>query len=195
MPIPETLIDAAVNLAVQLSSEQMRSLLRALQLDGAPMNDEARHHILNAVPLQPFATTVAQFLDIWQRHAPELAADSMVSLLHATALTAGRVRAQQQVSVIWTGPETRAIPLRRTEDALLEVIRAAQGELLVVSFAVYKARAIMQALEEAMDRGVHLRICVESPEARGGCQFAHVSVPPLRGKSVPVKGVRYVWKK
>ncbi len=27
------------------------------------------------------------------------------------------------------------------------------------------------------------------------CQFAHVSVPPLRGKSVPVKGVRYVWKK
>ena len=27
------------------------------------------------------------------------------------------------------------------------------------------------------------------------CQFAHVSVPHLRGKSVPEKVVRYVWKK
>jgi aromatic ring-opening dioxygenase LigB subunit len=31
-------------------------------------------------------------------------------------------------------------------------------------------------------------------KAMNDCQFAHVSVPPIRGKGVPVKWGRYGWK-
>ena len=168
MSIPDALITAAVDLAIQLSSEQMDSLLRALQTYGGPTSDEARQRILKAVPLSPFTSAVAQFLDIWQHDAPGLAVNLVVALLRTSALTASRVRSQQQMQLIWTGPETHSIPMRRTEDALLDVIQAAQKELLVVSFAVYKAQAIMQALADALDRGVRVRICVEAPAESDG---------------------------
>ena len=190
MTIPETLIEATVTLAIQLSDDQMASLLRALQAYGAPVSDEARQRILGAVPLQPIAAAVAQFLDVWQDDAPRLSADIVAALLHSAALTAGRVRDQQQVRLIWTGPETRSIPMRRTEDALLEVIQTARKELLVVSFAVYKAQAIMQALTDALDRGVRVRICVEAPEDEGGrMSFDTIAALGLVGQRANV----YIW--
>ena len=168
MSIPDAFINAVVNLAMQLSAEQMAALLKALRIHGSPSSDSVRQRILGTVPLQPFAVAVALFLDRWQYDASDLPADVVISLLQTASLTAGRVRGQQQVRLVWTGPETRSIPMRRTEEALLEAIDAARTELLVVSFAVYKARAIMQALEAALDRGVRLRICLEAPEPSDG---------------------------
>ena len=51
---------------------------------------------------------------------------------------------------------------------LLQLIREAEQELTIVSFAVYKIPAIAQALTGALNRGVALRIIAETPESGEG---------------------------
>ena len=47
-------------------------------------------------------------------------------------------REEERVSLVWTGPHVDGPALRRTDQALQEVIGAARQELLLVSFAVYR---------------------------------------------------------
>ncbi|MCL4850132.1 MAG: DISARM system phospholipase D-like protein DrmC [Bryobacteraceae bacterium] len=88
-----------------------------------------------------------------------------VALLTA-ALAEEERRKTQAIELVWTGPESRLIPVRQTEQVLLEVIRGARARLLVVSYAVYRIGAIRAALCDALDRGVRVRIVldVEDPE-------------------------------
>jgi phosphatidylserine/phosphatidylglycerophosphate/cardiolipin synthase-like enzyme len=81
--------------------------------------------------------------------------------------------------------------LRRTEQALLQVIDAARCELLIVSFAVYKIDAIIEALIRAFERGVRLRICVEAPEPSGQ-RMAYDTIAAL-GPDVGQRAAIYIW--
>ena len=168
MTSSDPLLDAAVELALALPPAQMEALIRAIEQEPAPLSPQARTRILQSVPLQPFHLAAVQFLDTWQRISPALASATVLLLLRTALRTARRVRKEVQVKLVWTGPETHSIPLRRTEEALLDVIHAARENLLIVSFAVYKAQAIMQALTAAQDRGVQVRICLEAPEPSDG---------------------------
>lgn len=83
--------------------------------------------------------------------------------------------------------------MRRTEQALLQVIDAAQHELLIVSFAVYKIDAIIAALIRAFERGVRLRICVEAPEPSGQ-RMANDTISAL-GPAMGQRADIYIWPK
>ncbi len=164
----DPLLDAAVELALTLPPAQMEALIRAIAEEPAPLSPQGRTRVLRAVPLQPFHLAAVQFLDAWQLASSELSPATVLLLLRTALRTARRVREGVQVKLVWTGPETHSIPLRRTEEALLDVIHAARENLLIVSFAVYKAQAIMQALTTTLDRGVQVRICLEAPEPSDG---------------------------
>ncbi|MGH2743839.1 MAG: DISARM system phospholipase D-like protein DrmC, partial [Thermoleophilaceae bacterium] len=79
-----------------------------------------------------------------------------------------REAAQQALSIVWTGPATGSVPVRRTDQALLELIRGARRRLIVVSFAVYKVPELADALVAASHRGVSLAVILESPAESGG---------------------------
>jgi phosphatidylserine/phosphatidylglycerophosphate/cardiolipin synthase-like enzyme len=81
--------------------------------------------------------------------------------------------------------------MRRTDQALLQVINAAQHTLLIVSFAVYKISAIAAAMVQAAERGVTIRICVEAPEPSGQ-KMAHDTIKAL-GPGVAQRAAIYVW--
>ena len=70
--------------------------------------------------------------------------------------------------MIWTGPEYLSKKLRRTDQALLELIQGAKEHLLVVSFAVYKAQPIIDAIEKAILRNVKVIICLEDLDGNQG---------------------------
>jgi phosphatidylserine/phosphatidylglycerophosphate/cardiolipin synthase-like enzyme len=65
-------------------------------------------------------------------------------------------------------PETDAVPVRRTEQALLELIARANRKLIVVSFAVYKVREVADALIAAAQRGCDVSVVLESEAESGG---------------------------
>ena len=60
------------------------------------------------------------------------------------------------------------MPVRLTRAVLTEVIRAAQRELLIVGFAAYRVQAVVDALRAAANRGVRIRLILETAEDSGG---------------------------
>ena len=73
-------------------------------------------------------------------------------------------RHRQTLDLLWTGPETTVIPVRRNDQALLDVIDAAQETLYLVSFAIYNIEGIQAAIKRALDRGVQVHVFMEFPQ-------------------------------
>jgi phosphatidylserine/phosphatidylglycerophosphate/cardiolipin synthase-like enzyme len=113
----------------------------------------------------------------------------------ALALAAAREREhaahQQRVSIVWTGPETDAVPVRRTDQALLELIARANRKLIVVSFAVYKVREVADALIAAAQRACDVVVVLES-EAESGGKVTYEMAAAL-GSDVPAHAKLYTW--
>lgn len=77
-------------------------------------------------------------------------------------------RSLQSLELVWTGPVPEGMVFRRTDQALLEIIRSAQSSLIIVTFVAYKIRQIAAALEEAAARGVRILFVLETPESSDG---------------------------
>jgi phosphatidylserine/phosphatidylglycerophosphate/cardiolipin synthase-like enzyme len=88
-------------------------------------------------------------------------ADSFGIALLTAAIGADARRRQQSIELVWTGPDSKVIPVRQTEQVLLELISDASKSLLVVSYAVYRIHTIREALCEAVNRGVRVRIVLD----------------------------------
>lgn len=92
--------------------------------------------------------------------------------LSAMILSAGfiydKLRNEQVVELVWTGPSSALVATRRTEQALLQVIRSAQRRLFLTSFVAYKVPAIVEALKQSLDQGVEVSILLERSESEGG---------------------------
>ena len=88
--------------------------------------------------------------------------------LRAAAYTAGVLGAAESIDLVWTGPKSRLIPTRKTEQVICEVIEQASQHLFIVSYVFYKAVSIVAALNEASARGVSIRVLLESSKEHGG---------------------------
>jgi phosphatidylserine/phosphatidylglycerophosphate/cardiolipin synthase-like enzyme len=107
---------------------------------------------------------VVELIDRWEAEAPELPPEVIAFGLECAGATAGtRQDGEGAVELVWTGPSSvpGSIPMRRTDQALLQVIASATRSLLVVSFAAYRARAVVEALAECCRRGVDVRVCLD----------------------------------
>ena len=105
--------------------------------------------------------------ELWQE-SPSVDPASMAASLRCAQRTAEVVGKAQVVELIWTGPSSPSVPVRRTDQALFELIESADRELVIVSFAAYKVSRVLEALERALDRGVTVRFVLESKQASGG---------------------------
>jgi phosphatidylserine/phosphatidylglycerophosphate/cardiolipin synthase-like enzyme len=83
-----------------------------------------------------------------------------VAMLTA-ALGAEARRRRESIELVWTGPDANCIPVRQTEQVLLDLIRGTAKSLLVVSYAVYRIPSIQNALCDAVGRGVRTRIVLD----------------------------------
>ena len=84
----------------------------------------------------------------------------------ATAATA--LSNREEVDLVWSGPATGIVPVRKTEQVLTGLIEASRRELFVVSFVAYDAALILQALSKATARGVRVRMLMEKSQSQGG---------------------------
>ena len=97
-----------------------------------------------------------------------LSPQEIASALVAAAVTADRFYAENKVDILWTGPTTTAVPVRRMEQALCELIDSARKKLLIVSFVAYKAEKVYSAIRSAIERGVHVAFLTEASKENGG---------------------------
>ncbi|MDO5103957.1 MAG: DISARM system phospholipase D-like protein DrmC [Lautropia sp.] len=122
---------------------------------------------LSGVLSTPAATTVVeQLVDAWQ--TTDVKSEELASMLLAASHVMTKSASQQSTELVWTGPTTPFVAARRTEQALLQVVNAAEQTLFITSFVAYDISTIVNALSVASDRGVLISILLESSKDQGG---------------------------
>jgi phosphatidylserine/phosphatidylglycerophosphate/cardiolipin synthase-like enzyme len=153
--------------AAELPPPLVERLAQAIDDAGAGWV-RAKGAILAGLSHPLYRALAAELLQTWANQAPSVSPQAVALALLAAAEVERRHREGQSVELVWTGPDAGAVPIRHTEQALLQVIDAATERLLLVSYAVYKIPRVCDALVRAADRGVALRIVVEADDQAGG---------------------------
>ena len=61
----------------------------------------------------------------------------LAGMLTAASAAYHRAKGEQEIELVWTGPSSKLIATRKTEQALLQVIDAAESRLFITSFVAY----------------------------------------------------------
>jgi phosphatidylserine/phosphatidylglycerophosphate/cardiolipin synthase-like enzyme len=124
--------------------------------------------ILNQLSNPMFRRLVGELFTLWQQNQSDWDSRAIASALMASAYSIQTTQQSLAAELVWTGPPTLGIPVRRTDQVLLQLIRDTQQQLIIISFAVYKIPEIAEALLEALERGIQLKIILETTQAEGG---------------------------
>lgn len=189
--IPDTVLARVSELVRTIPADLAQTLAGHIDATADAEWSPARSTILAAVPQANARRLVAQLLDEWTIVAPHVSRRCLAWALAAAALTAHTTRQEQSVALVWTGPHVDGPALRRTDQALQEVIGAARYELLLVSFAVYVVPHIAAALVAAAARGVRIRIALETP-TESASRIDYDTVRAL-GADVARNAEIYIW--
>ena len=163
----EILIDYINTIASEMPVDAIEKMARIL-LETEGKNWELLKLKLKTVAAPVFQPYIDELIATWQKNSPGTNPESIGFGLLTSAKMIAKARKDLQVEVVWTGPESQAIALRRTDQALLQLVESANEKIWIVSFAVYKARNIIDALVKAANRKVAVNILVElENESRG----------------------------
>ena len=125
----------------------------------------SRGAVLEAVPNDAYRDQARRLVTLMDGAGAD---GPTVALAIAAARERERMARGERISIVWTGPETPAIAMRRTDQALLELIAVTRKRLIVVSFAVYKVPAVADALVACAERGCDIAVVLESEAESGG---------------------------
>ena len=185
------LIERICKLANQLPEEWVDKLAAVLitaeDLDWSQIHSLA----INSVPKSSTQIQIASLVNFWREEAPDVSSDSVALMLLSAKHSVQDYSQRQNIELVWTGPVSESFAMRRTDQALLQVIREAKERLWIVSFAVYKIQTIVEALGSAAERGISISILVESPDESEG-RIAYDTFQPF-GSKIREQAKFYIW--
>ena len=141
-----TTAEACLRLVEELPGSLVESLIRQLRTGTAP-----------AMPSPGYQGRVDEFIRSHIERRGELAPMLEVALVAKAS--------RQTTELVWTGPSTPVVPVRRTEQVLCDLIRCAERRLTITSFGIYQVPRLVEDLDEAIGRGVALRIVLGDRES------------------------------
>lgn len=186
---PSLVLEAVRRLVDEVPAAAVGSLATAIGSSSAGEWIAIRAQAQKAVAHPHYRACVGHLVDVWQREAPDLAPASIALALEVAAHSVGVTRSAQVLDLVWTGPQGGM--LRRIDQALLQLINEAQRDLLIVTFAAYKVGNIRAALGRAIERGIRVRIVIESPLESEG-KLAYDGLVAL-GPGVAERALVYRW--
>lgn len=157
------------------------------QLDG----DRILYRLQSAIPQESVRDNIRIFVENWGKIKDAPSPKEMALLITSVATALKYQQDKQTIELTWTGPKTQNINFRRTDQALIELINSSTQRIIIVSFAVYRAKPIMSDLEKAAKRGVEINIIIESPDAGEG-KIAYDTITAL-GKSLRSMAKVFIW--
>lgn len=182
----QMLLDAVVDLVALVSPTKVRAIAAALR--GLATSDAAPPP--NTLADTPVArAAVARMAASWKQVSAT--GDEVAGMLLGASEARSRIERELSVELVWTGPTTRFVPTRRTEQVLLDLIASARTELFLVSFVAYDVRSVVAAMNEAASHGVRLRVLLEASTSHGG-SLNYDPAATMR-TSVPAAEL-FVWK-
>lgn len=182
----ERLLNAVATLARQVSPDKARAIASRIRQTAPDMAANALAGVLG----NPAASSVVdELVDAWQ--AAKVSGAELASMLLASSHVVRQAAAEQSIELVWTGPTTPFVSARRTEQALLQVINAAQQTLFITSFVAYDVSSIVKSLNLAIDRGVGVSMLLELSQGHGG----NVSIDGIgKMRSLVPQARLYAWR-
>lgn len=141
-----TVAEACLRLTESLPASLVESLIRDLRACRKP-----------SMPNPSYQGRVDEFLQRWNEKSSDLAP------MLEVALAAKRLAPTTEL--VWTGPPTTVVPVRRTEQVLCDLIRCAERRFTIASFGVFQIPRLVSELELMLKRGVALRILLGDRES------------------------------
>lgn len=179
--------DSVASLAVALHRDRIEAIAAAISgFDSWAQFDENRA----AFGPGTDPALISGFKSAWA-NSPEVNGWQISSALKAATCAAALSEAAERIDLVWTGPKTGLIPTRNTEQAIREVIDQAERRLFIVSYVFHNAASIVEGLNAATERGVLVRILLESSIAQGGATSGD-GLGAMR-RAVP-KAELYIWE-
>lgn len=187
------LLEQVRQVTQEVPTSTLDSLIKVLMAaeQGEPFQMKSK--LLQLLPRGSWRQAVSNLVDVWQVEAGELDGKAMAIALSTAAHCQAKLHQELSAELVWTGPNPASLPLRRTDQALLQLIRAAQQDLLIISFAIYNIPEIVKALIAAIDRGVKVRIVAETPEASNGKIAYGMAI--AFGSQILERTQIYIWHK
>src|SRR6516165_4037341 len=181
----------AGRLASALPSSVLQALAEAIRSCDPADWPWSKTRIAAGISQPHYRSLATCFLDAWQSAAKIVSPEAVAAALLTAAHSEQTHQQHQSVELVWTGPDVGVVPLRRTEQALLQVIDSASRRATVVSYAVYHIPRICEALVRAADRGVSINVIIETPDRLEG-QNTYDTLKAL-GPSVAARCGVFLW--
>lgn len=159
----ERLLDAVAAVASLLPPDRVQAIANRIRRADP---DKAVSVLADFLNTPAAALVVDRLVDAWR--ACEVSPDELASMLLAASHVLTQAMSRQSIELVWTGPTTPIVSTRRTEQALLQVINAAEHTLFMTSFVAYDVSTIVKALNAAVDRGVTVSMLLELSQEHGG---------------------------
>lgn len=157
------LIEAIIELVSDSPPEKTEQLANSMKLLSGPQN-AATLTSWGANPRAKIA--LAKLVEAWR--IGEIPPAELAAMLIGASAAYHSAKGEQEIELVWTGPSSKLVATRKTEQALLQVIDAAMSRLFITSFVAYDVAAIMNALRKAIDRGAEVSMLLESSDKHGG---------------------------
>lgn len=114
------------------------------------------------IPIFEVRQRFSHLIKEWSQSFPGFSNEFFAVLLRAVTEALRLERSKQTVELVWTGPSSLGTSTRHTGEVLIELINHAQYSLHLVSFALYQYKPIIQALLDAVARGVKISMYRET---------------------------------
>ncbi|WP_027526102.1 DISARM system phospholipase D-like protein DrmC [Bradyrhizobium sp. Ec3.3] len=159
----DRLIEAVIDLVSNTPPAKAKQLAAAI---GKLASQDEAASLSGWASNQNAQARLAKLLAAWT-NAPVPPAE-LSGILAGASAAYHQAKAEQEFELVWTGPSSKLVATRKTEQALLQVIDAAGSKLFMTSFVAYDVATIMKALGRAAARGVAVSMLLEASALHGG---------------------------
>lgn len=182
----QALLDAVVDLVALVSPAKVRTVADSLRGLATPTSAPGAGTLVGTPAAR---ASVGRVFAAWAQAGAS--GDEVAGMLLGASEARLRVERELSVELVWTGPTTRFVPTRRTEQVLLDLIADAHADLFLVSFVAYDVPSVVAAMNEAANRCVRLRVLLEASTIHGGS--LNVDPAAIMRSSVPSAEI-FTWK-
>ena len=181
----EAMLIAASDLVALLSPSRIEALADRVR---GSMSAERDGNLYQLVTTPTARLALDRLITAWRQ--TEIPGDVLAGILVGAAYARQQAQRESSVELVWTGPTTPFVAIRRTEQVLLDLIGHAQSDIFLVSFVAYDVATVIDALNAANTRGIDIRILLETSTSHGGS----LSIDPIATmrRFVPSAAL-YVW--
>ncbi|GLZ04309.1 hypothetical protein Acsp03_17750 [Actinomadura sp. NBRC 104412] len=109
---------------------------------------------------------------------------AVAAYLRGAAAALAHQESAVHVESVWSGPTSHAVPVRSTAQVLTGVVERAGRELLLMTYSARPYPPLRAALGAAVERGVRVRVVVETLQGAGSAISGEEPAAAFRGLRV-----------